>query len=68
MACLTPEEREILNILAAAANKFCQLRHDSQLLVEDDGDFFHFIRGAQNIVYARVGLRDYYEKRSSHGQ
>lgn len=67
MACLTSEEQEILTILAAAANRFAELRHDNPLMIEDDDDFFRHIREAQNIVYARVGLRDY-EERRPHGQ
>lgn len=66
MASLTDEEREILTILAAAANRFSQLRHDSPLMVEDNDDFYRHIRGAQNIVYSRVGIRDYEE--SHRGQ
>jgi hypothetical protein len=66
MARMTSEEREILTILAAAANRFAVLQSESPLTMADDGDFFCHIRAAQNVVYARVGIRDYEE--SKRGQ
>lgn len=56
MAQLTDEEREVLELLGHAADKFSALPEEHPA---DLADFVNAIHAAQNIVLSRVGLRAY---------
>lgn len=58
-ATITEAEKAILDLLAKAWNKFCELPSGSHLGAHhlDRPEFMKAIHEAQNIVLARVGMR-----------
>lgn len=53
---ITPAEREVLDVLGEAADKFAALEPEHG---SDMEEFVLAIHAAQNIVLSRPGLRDY---------
>lgn len=56
---LTPDEDEVINLLASAWNKYVQLK---MLHPSDQEDFMRAIHSAQNIVMSRPVAREMYAK------